>query len=106
MITTTGSRADRAGATGSVAPPGRAAAPVALSSADIAGIRSLLERLDPTLPAAHSPDDAAAPVPSGAPGLSESQCVDLLRELEDLKASAAGAQAAVTAHFAAIREDA
>ena len=56
--------------------------------------------------------DSATPLPGGdtdavsATGLSESQCIDVLRELEDLKTSAAGAQAAVTAHFATIREDA
>lgn len=48
--------------------------------------------------------------PLGAPGaaerLSEAQCIDLIRELEDLKSAAAGAQAALTAQLAEARKDA
>lgn len=115
MSKSRGGSADRAGAVGAVATPGSVAhaaapaassgtaiaGPVALGGTDIARIRNLLERLDPTLPLPGGDTDTAS-----ATGLSESQCIDVLRELEDLKTSAAGAQAAVTAHFATIREDA
>lgn len=38
--------------------------------------------------------------------LDEAQCIDLIRELEDLKSAAAGAQAALTAQLAEARKDA
>lgn len=43
---------------------------------------------------------------SGGHGLTQAQYIDLLRELEDLKAAAAGAQAVITAHLAGARHDA
>lgn len=78
------------------------AGPAGLSRADVAAMRALLQRLDPTV-------DSPEPRPAdhgGAPGLTQAQCVDLLRELEDLKAAAAGAQVAITAHLPAARLDA
>ncbi|MCM3660335.1 DUF222 domain-containing protein [Georgenia satyanarayanai] len=81
-------------ATGPGAPPA-----VALSAADVGAMRRLLERLDPGLRVVEGAD-------AQRPGLSEAECIDLLRELEDLKAAAAGAQAAVTAHLSRLRLDA
>ena len=74
---------------------------LALTGAQVAAMRDVLRRLDPSLPA---PDRAADD--HAGPGLSEAQCIDLLRELEDLKAAAAGAQTAITGHLATIRCDA
>ncbi|WP_324649354.1 HNH endonuclease [Georgenia sp. H159] len=82
----------------STCPPG----PVGLSRENVAAMRDLLERLDPTLDSPESRPEEHA----GAPGLTEAQCIDLLRELEDLKAAAAGAQVVVTAHLSAARLDA
>lgn len=87
---------------------------VVVSAADVAAIRRWLTRLDPTLTVGrrHAPDgptdaagEAAADLPSGGHGLTQAQCIDLLRELEDLEAAAAGAQAVITAHLAAARHD-
>lgn len=79
--------------------------PVAVRAGEVVMMRRLLERLDPELAA-----EDQAPAPSGAeaqrPGLSEAECIGLLRELEDLKAAAAGAQVAVTAHLSRLRLDA
>ncbi|WP_413451918.1 DUF222 domain-containing protein [Georgenia phoenicis] len=71
-------------ATGPGTPPA-----VELGAAEVAAMRQLVEQLDP-----------------GRQDLSEAECIDLLRELEDLKAAAAGAQAAVTAHLSQLRLDA
>src|SRR5690625_732604 len=76
---------------------------VALSPAAIATMRHLLGRLDPAL---DSPEPRAEDSVDGTHGLSEAQCIDLLRELEDLKAAAAGAQVAITAHLSGARHDA
>src|SRR5690625_4871150 len=75
---------------------------VALSPAAVATMRDLLGRLDPALT---SPEPRADGGSDGSPGLSEAQCIDLLRELEDLKAAAAGAQVSITAHLSAARLD-
>ncbi|MBD8061834.1 HNH endonuclease [Oceanitalea stevensii] len=80
--------------TGPGAPPA-----VALSAADLGAMRRLLGRLDPGLCVPEEADGRR-------PGLTEAECIDLLRELEDLKAAAAGAQAAVTAHLSRLRLDA
>ena len=78
------------------------AAPSAvMTSSDIARVKDTLRRFDPATPAPEPPVDDDA-----APGLTQVQCIDLLRELEDLKSIAAGAQAAVTAHLATVRHDA
>lgn len=82
-----------------------------VSVTDVAEMRRLLERLDPTVAtgAASRAECEAAPVADPARcghGLTQAQCIDLLRELEDLKDAAAGAQAVVTAHLARARHDA
>lgn len=82
-----------------------------LTATDVAAMRRGLQRLDPDIPAGTATTAPAGPAPVADPtrggrGLSQAQCIDLLRELEDLKAAAAGAQAAVTAHLAQSRRDA
>src|SRR5690625_3511101 len=74
---------------------------LAVTGAQVAAMREVLHRLDPSLPVPDRPADDHT-----GQGLSEAQCIDLLRELEDLKAAAAGAQTAITAHLATIRCDA
>ena len=113
-----GGQATRASMTGSDK-PSRALDPgstegvgaLALTSTQVAAMRDVLRRLDPSQPAPDptAPERASSERAGGAdagPGLSEAQCIDLLRELEDLKAAAAGAQTAVTAHLATLRCDA
>lgn len=101
-----------------------------VTATDVAAMRHALQRLDPTVPADTAGGSVIAagtagggvgapaagattggvgvPAPVADPargghGLSQAQCIDLLRELEALKAAAAGAQAAVTAHLARSR---
>src|SRR5690625_907678 len=78
-------------------------APGSLSRSVIAAVTGLLQQLDP---AVASPDPRAEEDAGAGPGLTEVQCIDLLRDLEDLKSAAAGAQVAVTAHLATARHDA
>src|SRR5690554_2413126 len=65
-----------------------------LSQEAIAAMSDLLQSLDPTAP---SPDPRADADDHGEPELTQAQCIDLLRELEDLKSAASGAQVALTA---------
>ncbi|WP_324649471.1 HNH endonuclease [Georgenia sp. H159] len=86
-------------------------APLPVGVTDVAEMRRLLECLDPavTVDTASRAGRRAAPLADparGGHGLTQAQCIDLLRELEDLKAAAAGAQAVVTAHLAQARHDA
>ncbi|PYF98413.1 protein of unknown function [Georgenia satyanarayanai] len=81
-------------------PSGPGTPPVAaLRAADVGAMRRLLEGLDPALVVADRVDGER-------PGLTEAECIDLVRELEDLKAATAGAQVAVTAHLSRLRLDA
>src|SRR5690606_10770723 len=72
-------------------------------------MKRLLGRLDPGLCVPEEADGrrpGTAQADGRRPGLTEAECIDLLRELEDLKAAATGAQAAVTAHLSRLRLDA
>ena len=97
------STAERALADASQTPSGDEPALGSLSRTVIAAVTGLLQQLDPSVP---SPDPRAEGDDGGGPGLTEVQCIDLLRDLEDLKSAAAGAQVAVTAHLATARHDA
>src|SRR5690625_1272004 len=86
--------------------------PDELTVTEVTAMRQRLHGFDPGRGShGEGPPPVVTPAPvadpsRGGEGLTQGQCIELLRELEDLKAAAAGAQAVVTAHLARSRHDA